>query len=111
MWFILSGSEDLKKRYLPQVAAGTATFSYGLSEREAGSDAASMKTRAVRDGDSYVLTGTKCWITGAGVNTHYTVMARTDPSKGTQGISAFVVHADDPGFSDGTKERKMENGR
>ncbi len=59
------------------------------------------------DGDSWVLNGTKCWITGAGVNTHYTVMASTDPSKGAKGISAFVVHADDPGFSVGTKERKM----
>ncbi|TAL26298.1 MAG: acyl-CoA dehydrogenase [Frankiales bacterium] len=107
MGLILSGSEELKQRYLPQVAAGTATFSYGLSEREAGSDAASMKTRAVRDGDSYILNGTKCWITGAGVNTHYTVMASTDPSRGPKGISAFVVHADDPGFSVGTKERKM----
>jgi alkylation response protein AidB-like acyl-CoA dehydrogenase len=107
MGLILSGSEDLKQRYLPQVAAGEATFSYALSEREAGSDAASMRTRAVRDGDSYVLNGTKCWITGAGVNTHYTVMASTDPSKGAKGISAFVVHADDPGFSVGTKERKM----
>ena len=66
-----------------------------------------MKTRAVRDGDAYVLNGTKCWITGAGVNTHYTVMASTDPSKGAKGISAFVVHADDPGFSVGTKERKL----
>ena len=104
---ILSGSEELKKEYLPAVAAGEATFSYALSEREAGSDAASMRTRAVRDGDSYVLNGTKCWITGAGVNTHYTVMAVTDPDKGANGISAFVVHADDPGFSVGTKERKL----
>jgi alkylation response protein AidB-like acyl-CoA dehydrogenase len=107
MGLILSGSEDLKQRYLPQVARGEITFSYGLSEREAGSDAGSMRTRAVRDGDSYVLNGTKCWITGAGVNTHYTVMASTDPSRGSKGISAFVVHADDPGFSVGTKERKM----
>jgi alkylation response protein AidB-like acyl-CoA dehydrogenase len=107
MGLILSGSEDLKSRYLPQVASGEATFSYGLSEREAGSDAGAMKTRAVRDGDSYVLNGTKCWITGAGVNTHYTVMAVTDPEKGSKGISAFVVHADDPGFSVGTKERKL----
>ena len=107
MGLILSGSDELKSRYLPLVASGEATFSYGLSEREAGSDAASMKTRAVRDGDSYVLNGTKCWITGAGVNTHYTVMAVTDPEKGSKGISAFVVHADDPGFSVGTKERKM----
>jgi alkylation response protein AidB-like acyl-CoA dehydrogenase len=104
---ILSGSEDLKQRYLPLVASGEATFSYALSEREAGSDAAAMKTRAVRDGDSWVLNGTKCWITGAGVNTHYTVMAVTDPEKGPKGISAFVVHADDPGFSVGTKERKL----
>jgi alkylation response protein AidB-like acyl-CoA dehydrogenase len=104
---ILSGSEELKQRYLPQVASGEATFSYALSEREAGSDAAAMKTRAVRDGDSYVLNGTKCWITGAGVNTHYTVMAVTDPEKGANGISMFVVHADDPGFSVGTKERKL----
>ncbi len=104
---ILSGSEELKQRYLPLVASGEATFSYALSEREAGSDAAAMKTRAVRDGDTYVLNGTKCWITGAGVNTHYTVMAVTDPEKGANGISAFVVHADDPGFSVGTKERKL----
>jgi alkylation response protein AidB-like acyl-CoA dehydrogenase len=104
---ILAGSEDLKRRYLPQVASGEATFSYALSEREAGSDAASMRTRATADGDAYVLNGTKCWITGAGVSTHYTVMAVTDAEAGARGISAFVVHADDPGFSVGTKERKL----
>ena len=104
---ILAGSDDLKRRYLPAVAAGEATFSYALSEREAGSDAASMRTRATADGDAYVLSGTKCWITGAGVSTHYTVMAVTDPNAGARGISAFVVHADDPGFSVGTKERKL----
>jgi len=104
---ILSGSEELKHEFLPGVARGESTFSYALSEREAGSDAASMRTRAVQDGDSYVLNGTKCWITGAGVNTHYTVMAVTDPGKGANGISAFVVKADDPGFSVGTKERKL----
>ncbi len=107
MGIILSGSEELKQRYLPAVAAGEITFSYALSEREAGSDAAAMRTRAVRDGDSWVLNGTKCWITGAQVNTHFTVMATTDPSKGAKGISAFVVHKDDPGFSVGTKERKL----
>ncbi len=104
---ILSGSDALKSTYLPQVASGEATFSYALSEREAGSDAAAMKTRAVRDGDSYVLNGTKCWISGAGVNSHYTVMTVTDPAAGANGISAFVVHADDPGFSVGSKERKL----
>ena len=107
MGLILSGSDALKKSYLPQVATGEATFSYALSEREAGSDAAAMRTRAVRDGDSWVLNGTKCWVTGASVNTHFTVMASTDPAKGAKGISAFVVHADDPGFSVGTKERKL----
>ncbi len=104
---ILSGSEDLKRRYLPAVAAGDATFSYALSEREAGSDAAAMRTRAVLDGDSYVINGSKMWITGAGVSTHYTLMAVTEPGVGAKGISAFVVHADDPGFSYGEKERKL----
>jgi alkylation response protein AidB-like acyl-CoA dehydrogenase len=66
-----------------------------------------MRTRAVRDGDTYVLNGSKAWITNAGVSTYYTVMASTDPSKGANGISAFVVHRDDPGFSVGTKERKL----
>jgi hypothetical protein len=104
---ILSGSDDLKREFLPAVARGEFAFSYALSEREAGSDAAAMKTRAVRDGDAYVLNGTKCWITGAGVSTHYTVMAVTDPAHGANGISAFVVAADDPGFSVGAKERKL----
>lgn len=104
---ILAGSEELKQRYLPLVARGEATFSYALSEREAGSDAAAMKTRARRDGDSYVIDGTKAWITGAGVSTHYTLMAVTDPDAGANGISAFVIHADDPGFSVGAKERKL----
>jgi alkylation response protein AidB-like acyl-CoA dehydrogenase len=107
MGLILSGSEELKKTYLPQVANGDIAFSYALSEREAGSDAAGMKTRAVRDGSDWVLNGTKCWITGAAVNSHFTVMAVTDPSAGAKGISAFVVHKDDPGFSVGTKERKL----
>ncbi len=107
MGLILSGSEDLKGRYLPLVASGEATFSYALSEREAGSDAASMKTRAVRDGDSYVLNGSKMWITGAAVNTHFTVMAVTDPDKGAKGISAFVVHKDDPGLSVAPPEKKL----
>jgi alkylation response protein AidB-like acyl-CoA dehydrogenase len=104
---LLAGSDGLKREVLPPVAAGDAMFSYALSEREAGSDAAAMRTRAVRDGDSWVLNGTKCWITNAGVSTYYTVMASTDPAAGPKGISAFVVHKDDPGFSVGTKERKL----
>jgi alkylation response protein AidB-like acyl-CoA dehydrogenase len=113
---ILSGSEQLKQRVLRDIADNGAMISYALSEREAGSDAASMRTRAVRaprpisaaaDGDGWVLNGTKCWITNAGVSTWYTVMAVTDPAKGANGISAFVVHRDDPGFSVGAKERKL----
>jgi alkylation response protein AidB-like acyl-CoA dehydrogenase len=103
---ILAGSEELKQQVLPEIAAGK-MISYALSEREAGSDAAAMRTRAVRDGDSWVLNGTKCWITNAGVSTWYTVMAVTDPDRGAKGISAFVVHKDDPGFSVGAKERKL----
>ena len=104
---ILSASEELKQQVLPTLASGEAMISYALSEREAGSDAASMRTRARREGDSWVLNGTKCWITNAGVSTWYTVMAVTDPDAKANGISAFVVHKDDPGFSVGHKERKL----
>ncbi|MPR00326.1 acyl-CoA dehydrogenase [Modestobacter sp. I12A-02628] len=104
---ILSASEELKQRVLPSIASGAAMISYGLSEREAGSDAAAMRTRARRDGDTWVLDGTKAWITNAGVSSWYTVMAVTDPERGARGISAFVVHADDPGFDVGPAERKM----
>ncbi|GAA3540179.1 acyl-CoA dehydrogenase family protein [Amycolatopsis ultiminotia] len=106
---ILSASEDLKKQVLPSIAAGDAAASYALSEREAGSDTASMRARARLDGDHWVLNGTKCWITNAGESSWYTVMAVTDPNaeKKANGISAFVVHKDDPGFSVGPKERKL----
>ncbi|MFI0417943.1 acyl-CoA dehydrogenase family protein [Spongiactinospora sp. 9N601] len=104
---LLSASEELKQRYLPPVARGDAMFSYALSEPEAGSDAAAMKTRAVRDGDHYVLNGTKMWITNAGVSEYYTLMAVTDPSAGARGISAFVVEKDDEGVSFGAKEKKL----
>jgi alkylation response protein AidB-like acyl-CoA dehydrogenase len=104
---LLAGSEELNQRYLPPVARGEAMFSYALSEPEAGSDAAAMKTRAVRDGGTYVLNGTKRWITNAGISAYYTVMAVTDPSRGADGISAFVVEKDDPGFSFGAPEHKL----
>jgi len=105
---ILAGSEELKQRYLTPLARGEAGFSYGLSEREAGSDTAAMKTRARRDGDDWVLTGQKSWITNAGVSDYYTVLAVTDPD-GRRGanISAFVVEKSDPGFTFGEKERKL----
>jgi len=104
---LLSGSEDLKKRYLGPVARGEAMFSYALSEPEAGSDAAAMKTRAVRDGDHWILNGTKRWITNAGVSEYYTVMAVTEPEQGARGISAFVVEKNDPGVSFGAPEKKL----
>ncbi len=107
MPLLLSASEELKQKYLPPVARGEAMFSYALSEAGAGSDAASMKTRAVRDGDDWVLNGTKMWITNAGVSEFYTVMASSDPSQGARGISAFVVEKSDPGVSFGKPEKKL----
>ena len=105
---ILGGGEEIKAKYLPKLASGEAMFSYGLSEREAGSDPASMKTKAKRDGDHYVLNGQKSWITNAGESEFYTVLAVTDPD-GERGrnISAFVVEKSDEGFSFGEPERKL----
>jgi alkylation response protein AidB-like acyl-CoA dehydrogenase len=104
---LLGASEEVKQRYLPPVARGEAMFSYALSEPEAGSDAAAMRTRAVRDGDHYVLNGVKRWITNAGVSKYYTVMAVTDPDAGAGGISAFVLESGDEGFSFGAPEHKL----
>ncbi|MEU8295232.1 acyl-CoA dehydrogenase [Streptomyces pseudogriseolus] len=104
---ILSGSEALKKKYMAPLARGEAMFSYCLSEPDAGSDAAGMKTRAVRDGDFWVLNGVKRWITNAGESEFYTVMAVTDPEKRSRGISAFVVEKSDPGVSFGAPEKKL----
>ena len=86
-------SEELKAEYLPKIASGAAQASYCLSEADAGSDVASMRTRAVRDGSDYVLTGAKHWITNAGVSDTYTVFAVTDPDAGRRGISCFLVEA------------------
>jgi len=107
MPLVLAGSEELKKKYLTPVAAGTAMFSYCLSEPEAGSDAASMKTRATREGEDWVLDGVKRWITNAGTSEYYTVFAVTDPEKGARGISAFVVEKSDEGVSFGAPEKKL----
>jgi len=104
---LLAGGEEVRQRYLPEVARGEAMFSYALSEPDAGSDAAAMRTRAVPDGDGWVLDGVKRWITNAGVSRYYTVMAVTDEDEGARGISAFVVHADDEGFTLGAPERKL----
>jgi alkylation response protein AidB-like acyl-CoA dehydrogenase len=107
MGLILRGSDELKKQVLPAVGAGEAMTSYALSEREAGSDAASMRTRARAEGDEWVLNGAKCWISNGGRSIWYAVMAVTDPDKGANGISAFMVHTDDEGFTVGPKERKL----
>ena len=108
---MISGSEELKKHYLTRLASGEGGFSYCLSEPDAGSDAAAMKTRAVRDGDEWVLNGVKRWITNAGVSEYYTVMAVTDPDlepeKRSRGISAFVVERSDQGVTFGAKEKKL----
>ncbi|MBU8858964.1 MULTISPECIES: acyl-CoA dehydrogenase family protein [unclassified Micromonospora] len=107
MPLLLAGSEELKRKYLTPVAAGEGMFSYCLSEPEAGSDAASMTTKAVRDGDHWVLNGVKRWITNAGVSEYYTVFAVTDPTARSKGISAFVVEKSDPGVSFGAPEKKL----
>jgi alkylation response protein AidB-like acyl-CoA dehydrogenase len=105
--WLLAGSERLKQTYLPPVARGDVMASYCLSEPEAGSDAVSMKTRAVRDGDHFVLSGVKRWITNAGVSDFYTVFAVTDPDARSKGISAFVVEKSDDGLSFGAPEKKL----
>ncbi|MEV0727802.1 acyl-CoA dehydrogenase family protein [Polymorphospora sp. NPDC050346] len=107
MPLLLAGSEDLKRRFLTPVAGGEAMFSYCLSEPDAGSDAASMSTRAERDGEHYVLNGVKRWITNAGVSEYYTVFAVTDPAARSRGISAFVVAKSDPGVTFGAPEKKL----
>ncbi len=104
---LLAGSKEVKAAYLPPVARGEAMFSYALSEPEAGSDAAAMKTRARRTDSGYVLNGVKRWITNAGVSRYYTVMAVTDPGAGPDGISAFVIEDGDHGFSFGSPEHKL----
>ncbi len=103
----IAGSEELKKHYLGKLAAGEGGFSYCLSEPEAGSDAVAMKTKAVRDGEDWVLNGVKRWITNAGESEFYTVMAVTDPEKRSRGISAFVVEKSDEGVSFGAPEKKL----
>jgi alkylation response protein AidB-like acyl-CoA dehydrogenase len=107
MPLLLGASDEVKQRYLPPVARGEGMFSYALSEPEAGSDAGAMRTRAARTDAGYVLNGVKRWITNAGVSKYYTVMAVTDPSAGTNGITAFVVEDGDPGFSLGAPEHKL----
>ena len=104
---IISGSEEMKQKYLPDVAAGKKFGAFGLTEANAGSDASGIQTTAVLDGDEWVLNGTKQWITNGGEAQIYSVVAITDRSRGARGASMFVVEEGDPGFSCGPKEKKM----
>jgi alkylation response protein AidB-like acyl-CoA dehydrogenase len=103
---LIAGTSEQKKKYLSALASGKG-FSYCLSESEAGSDAAAMKTRATKDGNNWVLTGSKKWISNAGFSDFYTVLAQTDPSLGAKGITAFIVEKSDAGVSFGAHEKKM----
>ena len=103
---ILGGNEEQKTRWLSQLVAGKG-FSYALSESEAGSDASALATKAIRQGDNWLLNGSKKWISNAGVSEFYTVMAQTDPNLGSKGITAFIVEKSDSGVSFGSPEKKM----
>jgi butyryl-CoA dehydrogenase len=107
MPILIAASDEQKKRWLPDIAAGKKLAAFGLTESNAGSDAAGIQTRAVRDGDSYILNGTKQWISNGGEAEIYTVFALTNPSKGARGASCIVVEKDTPGFTFGKKEDKM----
>jgi butyryl-CoA dehydrogenase len=104
---ILFGSEEQKKKYLPQIAKGEKLTAFALTESDAGSDAGSIRTTAVRDGDDYILNGNKQWITNGGEAEIYIVIAITDRARGSRGASAFIVEKGTTGFSFGKKENKM----
>lgn len=104
---LIMGNEAQKKKYLPRIASGKSLAAFALTEANAGSDAAGVRTRAVKDGDSYILNGTKQWITNGGEADIYTVIAVTDPARGARGMSAFIVEKGTPGFDFGKKEDKL----
>jgi len=104
---LLFGTEEQKKKYLPDIAAGKRLVAFGLTEANAGSDAAGIQTTARLEGNEYVLNGTKQWITNGGEAEIYTIIAITDRAKGPRGASAFVVEKGTPGFTFGKKEKKM----
>ncbi|MBD3425861.1 MAG: acyl-CoA dehydrogenase [Candidatus Omnitrophica bacterium] len=104
---LLFGNDDQKAKYLPDIAAGKKLAAFCITEAEAGSDAGSIKTTATKDGDHYIINGTKQWITNGGEAEIYTVIAMTDRSKGARGASAFIVDKDTPGLSFGKKENKL----
>ncbi|MFC2157193.1 acyl-CoA dehydrogenase family protein [Acidobacteriota bacterium] len=104
---ILFGTEEQKMKFLKPLTEKLGIVGFCLTEREAGSDAGSLKTKAIRDGDDYVINGSKCFITNGGIASLYTVFALTDPKKGPRGMSAFIVPRDTPGISIGKEEDKM----
>ena len=104
---LLFGSDEQKKKYLPDIAAGKRLVAFGLTEANAGSDAAGIQTTAKLDGNKYVINGTKQWITNGGEAEIYTIIAMTDKAKGPRGASAFIIEKDTPGFQFGKKEKKM----
>jgi len=104
---ILGGSEEQRQRFLPDVASGKRLAAFALTEPQAGSDAGGIRTTAIRDGDHYVLNGTKLWITGGGEAEIYTVVVMTNPAKGPRGSSVIIVEKGTPGFTFGKKEDKM----
>jgi butyryl-CoA dehydrogenase len=104
---ILGGTDEQKSRWLPGIAAGEKLIAFGLSEKEAGSDAGSMKTRAERNGDHYILNGEKKWNTGGAVASYNTIFAVTEPGRGARGISGIVVEEGTPGYRVGKHEDKM----
>jgi alkylation response protein AidB-like acyl-CoA dehydrogenase len=107
MPLLMAASHEQKKRWFPAIASGEDLISYCISEAEAGSDPAAMRTTAVRDGDDWVLSGTKTWISMASASSAFAVLAKTDPDAGARGVSAFYVRRDDPGFSVGRAEDKL----
>ena len=104
---LLFGSNEQKRKYLPDIAAGKRLVAFGLTEANAGSDAAGIQTTAKLDGNEYVINGTKQWITNGGEAEIYTIIAMTDKAKGPRGASAFIIEKDTPGFQFGKKEKKM----
>ncbi len=104
---LLQGSDEQKKKYLPDIASGRKLVAFGLTEANAGSDAAGVQTTAKLEGNEYVLNGTKQWITNGGDAEIYTVIAITNKAKGARGASAFIVDKGTPGFSFGKKENKL----
>jgi butyryl-CoA dehydrogenase len=104
---LLYGTDEQKQKYLPDIAAGKKLTGFGLTESGAGSDAAAIKTTATRDGDDYIINGTKQFITNGGEAEIYTIITMTDPSRGSRGSSAFIVEKGMPGFTFGKKEQKM----